>query len=97
MAGKKRLTKSQRAINSVKAQDIKSAKHRIVVQFNDELKAKRYLKSKGYRYQEVYSHKEDRTLLYKNFKNSWVKLASTFDYLNDNTLEMGTVWVIETL
>jgi len=97
MAGKKRLTKSQRAINSAKAQDIKSAKYRIVVQFNDELKAKRYLKSRGYRYQEVYSHKEDRTLLYKNFKNSWVKLSSTFDYLNDNTMEMGTVWVIETL
>jgi len=36
-------------------------------------------------------------LLYKNFKNSWVKLASSFDYLNDNTMEMGTVWNIETL
>jgi len=95
MAGKKRLTKSQRLNNSAKFEDIKSAKHRIVVSFNDEEKAKRYLKSKGYRYQEIYSHKEDRALLYKNFKNSWVKLASTFDYLNDNTMEMGTVWVIE--
>ena len=97
MAGKKRLTKSQRAINSIKNADIKSEKYRIVVRFNDELKAKRYLRSKGYRYQEVYSHKEDRALLYKNFKHSWIKLTSTFDYLNDNTMEMGTVWVIETL
>ena len=97
MSGKKRLTKSQRAINSAKFKDIKSAKHRIIVSFNDEDKAKKYLKSKGYRYQEGYSHKEDRALLYKNFKNSCVKLASTFDYLNDNTMEMGTVWVIETL
>ena len=97
MSGKKRLTKSQRAINSAKFKDIKSAKHRIIVSFNYEDKSKKYLKSKGYRYQEVYSHKEDRALLYKNFKNSWVKLASTFDYLNDNTMEMGTVWVIETL
>tara|TARA_R110000851_G_scaffold254062_1_gene406556 strand:- start:311 stop:604 length:294 start_codon:yes stop_codon:yes gene_type:complete len=97
MTGKKRLTKSQRAINSAKFDDIKSAKHRIIVSFNDELKAKRYLRSKGYRYQELYSHKEDRALLYKNFKNSWVKLASTFDYLNDNTMEMGTVWNIETI
>ena len=97
MAGKKRLTKSQRAINSAKFEDIKSAKHRIIVSFNDEEKAKRYLKSEGYRYQEVYSFKEDRALLYKNFKDSWVKLSSTFNYLNDNTMEMGTVWVIETL
>lgn len=97
MTGKKRLTKSQRAINSAKFDDIKAAKHRIIVSFNDELKAKRYLRSKGYRYQELYSHKEDRALLYKNFKNSWVKLASTFDYLNDNTMEMGTVWNIETI
>ena len=97
MAGKKRLTKSQRAINFAKGKDIKSAKYIIFVKFNDELKAKRYLKSKGYRYQEAYSHKEDRALLYKNFKNSWVKLTSTFNYLNDNTMEMGTVWVIETL
>jgi hypothetical protein len=97
MVGKKRLTKSQRLNNSAKFEDIKSAKHRIIVSFNDEEKAKRYLRSEGYRYQEVYSHKEDRALLYKNFKNSWVKLASTFNYLNDNTMEMGTVWVIETI
>lgn len=97
MTGKKRLTKSQRSINSAKFNDIKSAKHRIIVSFNDQEKAKRYLRSKGYRYQELYSHKEDRALLYKNFKNSWVKLASTFDYLNDNTMEMGTVWNIETI
>jgi len=97
MTGKKRLTKSQRSINSAKFDDIKSAKHRIIVSFNDQEKAKRYLRSRGYRYQEIYSHKEDRTLLYKNFKNSWVKLASTFDYLNDNTMEMGTVWNIETI
>ena len=97
MVGKKRLTKSQRLNNSAKFEDIKSAKHRIIVSFNDEEKAKRYLRSEGYRYQEVYSHKEDRALLYKNFKDSWVKLSSTFNFLNDNTMEMGTVWVIETI
>ena len=97
MNGKKRLNKSDRAMAQDKMIQLRHAKNRIVVSFNDEDKAKRYLRSKGYRYQEVYSHKEDRALLYKNFKNSWVKLASTFDYLNDNTLEMGTVWVIETI
>jgi len=92
---KKRLNKSDRALAQNKFDQVKQAKNRIIVSFNDEEKAKRYLRSKGYRYQEVYSFKEDRALLYKNFKNSWVKLASKFDYLNDNTLEMGTVWNIE--
>ena len=95
MGGKNRLTKSQRSINSAKFEDIKSAKHRIIVSFNDEEKAKRYLRSEGYKYQEVYSFKEDRAMLYKNFKDSWVKLSSTFNFLNDNTIEMGTVWLIE--
>ncbi len=92
---KKRLNKSDRALAQNKFDQVKQAKNRIIVSFNDEEKAKRYLRSKGYRYQEVYSFKEDRAMLYKNFKNSWVKLASKFDYLNDNTLEMGTVWNIE--
>ena len=92
---KKRLSKSDRALAQNKFDQVKQAKNRIIVSFNDEEKAKRYLKSEGYRYQEVYSFKEDRALLYKNFKDSWVKLASKFDYLNDNTMEMGTVWVIE--
>ena len=92
---KKRLNKSDRALAQNKFDQVKQAKNRIIVSFNDEEKAKRYLRSEGYRYQEVYSFKEDRAMLYKNFKNSWVKLASTFNYLNDNTMEMGTVWVIE--
>jgi len=94
---KKRLNKSDRVLAQNKFDQVKQAKNRIIVSFNDEEKAKRYLRSEGYRYQEVYSFKEDRALLYKNFKDSWVKLASTFDYLNDNTMEMGTVWVIETI
>jgi hypothetical protein len=92
---KKRLNKSDRALAQNKFDQVKQAKNRIIVSFNDEEKAKRYLRSEGYRYQEVYSFKEDRAMLYKNFKNSWVKLASKFDYLNDNTMEMGTIWVIE--
>ena len=93
-----KLTKKQREKNRINYQQFKDYKdNHSVEKFNSLDKVKIYLKSKGYRYQEVYSHKEDRALLYKNFKNSWVKLASTFDYLNDNTMEMGTVWVIETL
>ena len=92
---KKRLNKSDRALAQNKFDQVKQAKNRIIVSFNDEEKAKRYLRSEGYRYQEVYSFKEDRAMLYKNFKDSWVKLASKFDYLNDNTMDMGTVWVIE--
>tara|TARA_R100000951_G_C2645250_1_gene182344 strand:- start:848 stop:1135 length:288 start_codon:yes stop_codon:yes gene_type:complete len=94
---KKRLNKSDRALAQNKFDQVKQAKNRIIVSFNDEEKAKRYLRSEGYRYQEVYSFKEDRAMLYKNFKDSWVKLSSTFNFLNDNTMEMGTVWVIETI
>ena len=92
---KKRLNKSDRALAQNKFDQVKQSKNRIIVSFNDEEKAKRYLRSEGYRYQEVYSFKEDRAMLYKNFKDSWVKLSSTFNFLNDNTMEMGTVWVIE--
>lgn len=96
MTGKKRLTKSQRAINSSKFEDINSPKNKIIVKFNCLDKTKRYLKSEGYRYAESYSHKEDRAMLYRKY-NNWLKITSTFDYLNDTTMEMGTVWTVQSI
>ena len=63
------------------------------VKFNSLDKDKLYLKSEGYKYKQNYSHKEDRSMLWKN-KFGWVKLYSTKDYLNDTTMEQGTVWNI---
>ena len=71
-------------------------KYKIFVKFNDEEKAKRYLKSKGYRFRDAYNHKEDRCTLWQS-KFNWLQMTSSFDYLNDNTLEMGTVWTLKSL
>ena len=51
------------------------------VKFNSLDKAKLYLKSKGYRYRQGFSFKEDRSMIYQG-RNGWVKLSSSKDYLN---------------
>ena len=63
------------------------------IKFNSLDKAKKYLKSEGYRYRQSFNHKEDRTMLWQN-RFGWVKLSSSKDYVNDNTMEQGTVWKI---
>ena len=93
---KAKLTNEQKALNRKKYEDISSPKNKIIVKFNCLDKTKRYLKSEGYKYTESYSFKEDRAMLYRKY-NNWLKVTSTFDYLNDNTLEMGTVWTIQSL
>ena len=66
------------------------------VKFNSLDKAKLYLKSEGYRFKDSYNHKEERYSLWQS-KSNWLQMSSSFDYLNDNTLEMGTVWVLKSL
>jgi hypothetical protein len=68
--------------------------HEITIKFNNLDRAKLYLKSKGYRYSESYNHKEDRCYLYRRGK-SWIKLTSTYDYFDVDTMDMGTVWTVE--
>jgi hypothetical protein len=63
------------------------------VKFNSLDKAKLYLKSEGYRYRQAFSFKEDRSMIYQG-RNGWVKLSSSKDYLNKDTMEQGTVWNI---
>ena len=63
------------------------------IKFNSLDKAKRYLKSEGYKFRQAFNHKEERTMLYQN-RFGWVKISSSKDYLNDNTMEQGTVWKI---
>ena len=55
------------------------------IKFNSLDKAKKYLKPEGYRYRQSFNHKEDRTMLWQN-RFGWVKLSSSKDYLNDNTM-----------
>ena len=63
------------------------------IKFNSLDKAKRYLKSEGYKSRQAFNHKEERTMIYQN-RYGWVKISSSKDYLNDDTLEQGTVWKI---
>ena len=64
------------------------------VRFNSLEKAKVYLKSKGYRFRQAFNMKEDRSMIYQG-RFGWVKVTSTFDFLNKTSMEQGTVWNIE--
>lgn len=72
---------------------IKDSQVRKPVRFNSLDKAKVYLKSKGYRFRQAFSFKEDRSMIYQG-RFGWVKVYSCKDYLNKTTMEQGTVWNI---
>ena len=74
------------------------SKYTIDVRFTNLDEAKSFLREKDYFYQESYSFKEDRCMLYKHKKyNKWLKVSSTFDYYTPNSMEMGTIWTLKTL
>tara|TARA_X000001382_G_scaffold114336_1_gene92606 strand:- start:95 stop:385 length:291 start_codon:yes stop_codon:yes gene_type:complete len=91
-----KLTKKQKEENRIKYQQFKDYKdNHSVEKFTSLDRVKIYLKSKGYRYDSAFSHKEDRYMLWKNRKNTWLKVYSAKDFLNKTTMEQGTVWNIE--
>jgi len=64
--------------------------------FNSNEKALRYIKELGFSLKDRHCFKEDRSFLYtKKFSKQKVYLRSTYDFLNDNTIEMGTVWTVQ--
>jgi hypothetical protein len=66
------------------------------VKFNNFDKLERYINELGYTFKVRNSFKEDRSIIYrhKSNKKQHVFVKSTYDFLNDTTLEMGTVWVV---
>ena len=91
-----KLSKKQREKNRIKYQQFKDYKdNHSVEKFNSLDKVKIYLKSKVYSYDSAFNHKEDRYMLWKNRKNTWLKVYSAKDFLNKTTMEQGTVWNIE--
>ena len=68
-----------------------------VVKFNSLEKVERYINELGYTLKVRNSFKEDRSIIYrhKSNKNRHVFLKSTYDFLNNNTMEMGTVWTVQ--
>ena len=67
-----------------------------IIKFNSFDKAQRYITELGYSLKQSNQFKEDRSFVYqKKRTKNFIYMRSTFDYLNTNTLEMGTVWTIQ--
>ena len=66
------------------------------LKFNSLDKVERYINELGYIFKVRNSVKEDRSVIYRHKfpKKGHVFLKSNYDFLNDNTMEMGTVWTI---
>ena len=71
----------------------------MVKRFNSFDKLERYINELGYTIEGRNCFKEDRSIIYrhKSNKKQHVFVKSTYDFLNDTTLEMGTVWVVSKL
>jgi len=69
------------------------------LKFNSLDKVERYINELGYTFKVRNSFKEDRSIIYRHMSNKKKHLfvKSTFDFLNDTTMEMGTVWTISKL
>ena len=66
------------------------------IKFNNFVKAEQYIKELGYVLKQSNQFKEDRSFVYQKPRSKqYVYLRSTFNYLNANTMEMGTVWTVQ--
>ena len=66
------------------------------IKFNNFVKAEQYIEELGYVLKQSNQFKEDRSFVYQKLRSKqYVYLRSTFDYLNANTMEMGTVWTVQ--
>tara|TARA_R100001510_G_scaffold57041_1_gene63911 strand:+ start:128 stop:508 length:381 start_codon:yes stop_codon:yes gene_type:complete len=69
------------------------------LKFNSFDKLERYINELGYTFNGQNCFKEDRSIVYRHMSNKKKHLfvKSTYDFLNDTTMEMGTVWVVSKL
>ena len=93
MQGKIKCKNPNGKLNMQVIQDSKLS----AVKFNSFDKLERYINELGYVARARNSFKEDRSIVYrhKSNKKKHLFVKSTFDFLNNNTLEMGTVWTIQ--
>jgi len=89
-------TKCKNPNGKLNMQVIQDSKSK-TLKFNSLDKVERYINELGYTFKVRNSFKEDRSIIYrhKSNKKQHVFVKSTFDFLNDTTMEMGTVWTIE--
>ena len=92
MQGKVKCKNPNGKLNMQVIQDSKLS----AIKFNSFDKLERYINELGYIVKGQNCFKEDRSIVYKHMSNKKQHLfvKSTYDFLNDNTLEMGTVWVV---
>ena len=89
-------TKCKNPNGKLNMQVIQDSKSK-TLKFNSLDKVERYINELGYVVKGQNCFKEDRSIIYRHVSNKKKHLfvKSTFDFLNDNTMEMGTVWTIE--
>ena len=59
-------------------------------------KAKAYVKELGYSLKDSHQFKEDRSFIFKHkHSKKHLYLRSTWQYLDSNSLDMGTVWTLQ--
>ena len=57
------------------------------IKFNNLVKAEQYIEELGYVFKQSNQFKEDRSFVYQKPRSK--------QYLNANTMEMGTVWTLQ--
>jgi len=66
------------------------------IKFTNLQLAREHLKSSRYRLQDRFVVKRDRCYIYKHrIKKKYVRLSSQIEYLNEDTLDRGTMWTAE--
>jgi len=75
----------------------KSKTQNYIRKFNSLELANEYAKNLGYTLRYSNQFKEDRSFIYENDKASptTIYIKSTWDYLDDSSLDMGTVWTVQ--
>ena len=75
----------------------KSKTQNYIRKFNSLELAKEYAKNLGYSLKYSNNFKEDRSFIYQDSKVSarTIYIKSTWDYLDNNSLDMGTVWTVQ--
>ena len=66
--------------------------------FTDLQKAQRYINDLGYFLKERHTLKQDRSFIYqhKYSKSKHLFLNSSYPFLSAGSMDMGTVWTIQT-
>tara|TARA_R110002051_G_C8504607_1_gene465358 strand:- start:376 stop:603 length:228 start_codon:yes stop_codon:yes gene_type:complete len=63
--------------------------------FNTFQQADTYIKTKKFRYKEKFIWKGEKAYIYKN-KKATAYVNSLVDYLDKDTMDRGTVWIVTT-